>query len=88
VGPVESWWPIGIYAATWVTLTVVRMKHTERRRLFTYFVHQGYTENAADEGAAAILSIQRFAQRKQPKLDKDRQEYERLRKKFEPDSAG
>jgi len=87
VGPFDdAGWHIGIYAFVWVYATITVMKYREARRLFTYFVQQGYTEKAADEGAVGILSIRRFAKRKQPKIDKERQEFERLRKKFDPSS--
>lgn len=79
---------VGIYAAVWVCVTTWSLKYQERRRLFTYFIHQGYTEKAADEGVARILGIRHFAKRTQPKLDKEHAEYERLRKKFDPQPPG
>jgi len=81
-----AYWIVGLYSAAWVYATMTGMAWVVGRKLFTYFVTQGYSEEAADREIVKIAAIRRLAERKQPKIDKERNEYERLRQKFDPPS--
>ena len=83
-----AYWLIGIYSAAWVYATMSAMAWMVERKLFTYFVTQGYSEEAADREIAKIAGIRRLAERRQPGIDKERDEYERLRQKFDPKPPG
>lgn len=82
-------WVLGsFFGAVFVSIYIGILTGEEfaEQRLFTYFMIQGYSEEAADREIATFEQItpDRWAKRMGGVRRKEREEYERLRKKFDP----
>jgi len=80
--PTRAFWLVGVYGTLLVYGGNLLAGWLCERAVWSYFVRQGYTEDAADKETERIWkdSLHGFVKRKHPKIRKEQAEYERHRK--------